>query len=240
MALAPENSLNSLAASPAKSVSDLHNNSDLDSGSLAQHHTLGEGNHQAAPGALTASRIVSLQDGIDALIIDVGTLQSDVITLTNDVGLLVLADSALDGRLDILEADLVATDAVAGGNQTGGATVGSWVSGANLPGNVFTAPISGAVTIDTSGYIRSLVDGQGMLLDVEVREGNTIGAGTVVRAASANTCAANYNIQFIRGHSIVFLEGLTPGAEYNVKGFYFQTVGTGHLINNSYMQIAMR
>jgi hypothetical protein len=79
-----------------------------------------------------------------------------------------------------------------------------------------------------------------MLLDCEVREGNVIGSGTVVRSPTANTSAGNYNVQFIRTSALVFLEGLTPGAEYNAKGFYFQTAGTGHLINNSYMQVAKR
>jgi hypothetical protein len=35
---------------PSKDVSEFHNNSDLDSGQLAQHHTLGKASNQAAPG----------------------------------------------------------------------------------------------------------------------------------------------------------------------------------------------
>lgn len=37
-------------AVPAKDVLDFHTNSDVDSGALAQHHTLGKGAMQAAPG----------------------------------------------------------------------------------------------------------------------------------------------------------------------------------------------
>ena len=35
---------------PAKEVADFHNKSDVDSGDLAQHHTLGKKSYQAAPG----------------------------------------------------------------------------------------------------------------------------------------------------------------------------------------------
>lgn len=37
-------------AVPSKEVLDFHNSSDVDSGALAQHHTLGKGAMQAAPG----------------------------------------------------------------------------------------------------------------------------------------------------------------------------------------------
>lgn len=40
----------SLLNTPSKEVSDFHNNSDVDSSAKAQHHTLGVGPTQAAPG----------------------------------------------------------------------------------------------------------------------------------------------------------------------------------------------
>ena len=132
--------------------------------------------------------------------------------------------------------------AVASVNHTGNSTTGTWQPTNSTSGAwvAFVAPPSGKVEVKIGAYIRPNADGNGCLMDAEVRTGGSWGAGTVVRSPNTWTSVGNYNVNFIRAISHDFIEGLTPGQTYHARTMYYQTAGSGHLISNSYMEVILR
>lgn len=49
-----------------KAVNELHDQSDVDSGDFSQHHTLGYGNGQAAPGKDVSRRLAAIEAAMKA------------------------------------------------------------------------------------------------------------------------------------------------------------------------------
>jgi len=84
-------------------------------------------------------------------------------------------------------------------------------------GVAFIAPPSGQVSIDYSAFqVHSAAAGFS-ITSPEVREGTTVGAGTVVFAANDDECLQVTGTLSIRAGAMLRLSGLTPGADYNVS-----------------------
>lgn len=84
-------------------------------------------------------------------------------------------------------------------------------------GVVFVAPSSGRVTISVQARFQSSTATSGCLVSPETRAGGTIGAGTVVEAASDINGASHYGDTFARSGTTHLLSGLTPGNTYNTR-----------------------
>ena len=95
---------------------------------------------------------------------------------------------------------------------TSGAAMGS--SGAQ---GTFVAPPSGALLLIVSGQAKASVAGQGAVISFEVKEGATIGSGTVVSAHNINRGFLCANTQYVRGSMPYIIDDLVPGDTYNTR-----------------------
>ena len=88
-------------------------------------------------------------------------------------------------------------------------------------GVAFVAPTTGRVIVKTIGFLRASAAGLGALVAPVIREGATVGSGTVVVAANdMNAIQANgtgSNTDGCRLGAEALIEGLTPGGIYNVR-----------------------
>ncbi len=107
---------------------------------------------------------------------------------------------------------------------TGGVTAGTYADCAV----VFVAPTSGRVKIHTSARLIN-AGGSGTLVAPETRQGDTIGSGTVIEAASDGLGVAHYGAAFSRAGACHLLEGLNPGAAYNTRLLHRVSSGTGDI-----------
>ncbi|MFE7754328.1 hypothetical protein [Streptomyces sp. NPDC057429] len=90
---------------------------------------------------------------------------------------------------------------------------------------VFVAPTTGRVKWTLSGRLINSATG-GALITCEVREGATIGAGTIVESAG-DRGPSHYGATFARSGTSRLLTGLTPGSTYNARVLHRVTAGTG-------------
>ncbi len=112
------------------------------------------------------------------------------------------------------DVEVVTTDTSAATNNAAySATAG--FAGATTCGTTFIAPQSGKVNFQWSGEITNVSSFS--LLSIEVREGSTVGSGTVVFAADDNHTCRNDLTLTVGCHQSKMLAGLTPGAVYNVR-----------------------
>ena len=92
-----------------------------------------------------------------------------------------------------------------------------------IHGVVFTAPASGVVVVNGRAVGGNGTAGGFILLDFEVRQGDTIGSGSVVRAAGQATASvfqsssAGQQSTLVTGDRVT---GLTPGEQYNASLAY--------------------
>lgn len=114
----------------------------------------------------------------------------------------------------------------------------TFAAGSPVVGLTFVAPPSGMVHVTVSGLINSATDTVRAELGWELREGGTIGSGTVVMAASvdralAGSHAVNTSATASIGgsHRFPVLSGLTAGSTYNVRTMHRvqPTAGTGNI-----------
>lgn len=88
-------------------------------------------------------------------------------------------------------------------------------------GVAFVAPTTGRVLVKTVGFVRASVAGSGSIVAPVIREGATVGSGTVVVPADdMNGIQANgtgSNTDGCRCSAEALIEGLTPGGVYNVR-----------------------
>lgn len=121
------------------------------------------------------------------------------------------------------------TDTEAGSYTCTNTTFGVGTTGGTYAdcGVAFVAPTTGRVKIDHSGWQSNSAANFTMTAPV-VRQGSTVGSGTVVLAASDdNTVAvAGGGAQYRNGTSIL-VTGLTPGSAYNVRIEHRVSGGTG-------------
>jgi len=106
---------------------------------------------------------------------------------------------------------------------TTAATAGSYTEVAV----VFTAPTTGRIKWTASARLINSATG-GTLVTCEVREGATIGSGTVVDVA-ADRGPSHYGASFARLGTSRMVSGLTPGATYNARLLHRVTTGTGSI-----------
>lgn len=97
-------------------------------------------------------------------------------------------------------------------------------------GTAFVAPRSGKVLI----HIAARIDNSGAnstFVSFAVRQGNVVGSGTSVLAASDTRALENNNVNQIMGGCAFLVTGLTAAADYNVQLEHRVTAGTGTLDN---------
>jgi hypothetical protein len=99
-----------------------------------------------------------------------------------------------------------------------------------MRGIQFTAPNSGTVLVSGSATGRNGTANQFSLMDFEVRQGSTIGSGTLIRASDENTTTSfqsdSITHQGWLAITPTIVSGLTPGAVYNALLTYRTTGGT--------------
>src|SRR5690606_2822805 len=88
-------------------------------------------------------------------------------------------------------------------------------------GVAFVAPTTGRVLVKLAGYVRSSAANSAALVAPVIREGATVGSGTVVVSGSdLNSIQVSGSGSNTDGHRVgaeALIEGLTPGAIYNVR-----------------------
>src|SRR5690606_22742762 len=88
-------------------------------------------------------------------------------------------------------------------------------------GVAFVAPTTGRVIVKTIGFLRASTAGGASIVAPVIREGATVGSGTVVVPADdMNGIQANgtgSNTDGCRLGADALIEGLTPGGVYNVR-----------------------
>jgi hypothetical protein len=89
--------------------------------------------------------------------------------------------------------------------------------GTNTCGHSFTAPPSGKVEFSWSNSVASGTTGSTVFVGVEVRQGSTVGSGTVQSAVSDNEAFQVSSASRCPGSDSRVLTGLTAGSVYNVR-----------------------
>ncbi len=134
----------------------------------------------------------------------------------------------------VLASDTPAIAYVSEGTDEAAFTNTTFTAGTTPVGTTFIAPTSGVVLVFWGARLESNVASRSVTLTVEVREGATIGAGTVVSAASDDsavetpsdaTGGGNTRIQATR-HRVV--TGLTPNMPYNIRTMHRMFGGAGN------------
>lgn len=118
------------------------------------------------------------------------------------------------------------------------ATLSGFVNTAPTPsapvfGTAFTAPPSGRVFLSIGGNISSSAAAYWCALGAEVRTGDVIGAGTVVRTAILGRALVSPRGGQIGGTRRREVAGLTPGALYNAQAVHWveNAAGSGSFTN---------
>ncbi|GAA2298248.1 hypothetical protein GCM10010402_66050 [Actinomadura luteofluorescens] len=93
-----------------------------------------------------------------------------------------------------------------------GTTSGTYEEGAV----VIVAPTTGRIKIHTAARMTNSSTG-GTLVAPEIRAGDVIGSGTAVQTIGDGHGVSHYGASFARCGAATFVEGLTPGASYNVR-----------------------
>lgn len=83
-------------------------------------------------------------------------------------------------------------------------------------GTAFIAPTSGRVLINFAAQLSHSGTGSAIISPV-IREGSTVGSGTVFQAASDDTMIQTVGSNAHRHGAAILVEGLTPGDTYNVR-----------------------
>lgn len=122
--------------------------------------------------------------------------------------------------------DAVATTVMDGVQNTLQSTTSvAYILGTVTVGVAFIAPPSGSVLVHTFASIDNSAAGSGFL-SPEIRLGSTVGAGTVMFAASDQNAMRNANTEFVKFGITQMFSGLTAGTTYNVSLWHRSSVGT--------------
>jgi hypothetical protein len=112
-----------------------------------------------------------------------------------------------------------------------GETSTSFVVGSPQVGLTFVAPLSGIVFVQVDAHLEENTNGNSAYCGFELRDGGTIGSGTVIVAASTDWAVGTSNSVVSGGAARVngmkrrLVTGLTPGATYNVRTMHLTTPG---------------
>ena len=121
------------------------------------------------------------------------------------------------------------------GSQTFNATdqtsipTAAYTAGSPVVGMAFTVPPSGRVRVAVEAYAQCWSDQNLISVTFEVRDGGTVGAGTVIHAAAANNAiiagmAVNVSAPSIgTGRRSLNFTGLTPGGQINARVMHIRT-----------------
>lgn len=102
----------------------------------------------------------------------------------------------------------------------------STLTAPNICGVAFTAPPSGKVKIHFD--VDSANSGNNFTgTSPEVRQGSTVGSGTVFQAAADSTSVSTGSTTFESQGRMTLVTGLTPGTVYNVALCHRVVAGTG-------------
>lgn len=102
----------------------------------------------------------------------------------------------------------------------------SYAAGSPACQVAFIAPTTGRVLIEWAAFL----DNNGAnttFITPQVREGASLGSGTIVLAASDENALFHLNTNQLRAGCFYPLDGLVPGASYNVQLMHRVTGGTG-------------
>lgn len=106
------------------------------------------------------------------------------------------------------------------------------IAGTPQVGHTFVAPPSGSVMVSVSGYIQCGAAATQVILSFEVRQGSTVGSGTVIYAADGNRGlrvgrAISNELTATRRNRVF---GLTPGTTYNVRTMHWMGTGASGVV----------
>lgn len=140
-------------------------------------------------------------------------------------------DEPTAAQLNALTPTPVVGDAQATAGTSTSTTYTATLTGGVTCGVVFTAPASGTIVVHNS--CDSFTSATAFIYcSFEVREGVTIGSGTVVDAADDATALKHQtNFQTFGMTRSTRVSGLTPGAQYNVRQMFRVQSGTGTWLN---------
>lgn len=127
----------------------------------------------------------------------------------------------------VTSADIPVTPTAVENTAQSGITSTSYAAGANVCGTAFIAPVTGRVQVNFRAFLDNTTAGLVTVVSFEMREGSTVGSGTIFRAVDDNTSIARRGTNQVRGGMAVPVEGLTPAAAYNVRLMHRVTGGSG-------------
>lgn len=111
----------------------------------------------------------------------------------------------------------------------------SFAAGSPVCGTTFVAPPSGKVYITVSGHLQGNASGSLAYLSYEVRDGGTIGSGTVIQAALTDrgvavgsTVTGLSAARASLSRRTIVATGLTPGSTYNIRTMHL-LAGSGSI-----------
>lgn len=106
-------------------------------------------------------------------------------------------------------------------------TSATFVTLAGDPGVAFTAPASGRVLVHIAGtFDNNAADTFGMMA-FQIRTGSSVGAGTIVLAASDNDSIGTAGTNDTSFGRSILVSSLVAGDPYNVQALYKRFLGTG-------------
>ncbi|GGM27236.1 hypothetical protein GCM10011608_10000 [Micromonospora sonchi] len=109
----------------------------------------------------------------------------------------------------------------------------TFVPGSPVVGRAFVAPPSGGIWVTVGGSIAQSVAGSNTRLSWEVRQGGTVGAGTViwspssVRGISCGQAVVSGGPSQLSASDRDLADTLIPGTTYNIRTMHTVTSGTG-------------
>lgn len=98
-------------------------------------------------------------------------------------------------------------------------------------GVAFTAPTTGRVVIHTNARLNNDTAALGVSVTPVVRDGSTVGSGTVIVAADDSNRITNTGTSPLRMGVTRLVTGLTPGDSYNVRLEHKVSGGNGDVRN---------
>lgn len=133
-------------------------------------------------------------------------------------------------RLSSLPLSAQSLDAVSTQGTTTSVPFTNTLTTTGIRGVAFTAGDSGKVMVAGSSHALNNVATGYAFMDFEVRDGNVIGSGGVIRAADELSCAVGQSdpasSAFCLAIPSTLVTGLVPGAQYNVALTYHTLANT--------------
>lgn len=127
----------------------------------------------------------------------------------------------------VTSADITATGNATENTIHNAITSTTYAAGSPVCGTTFTAPTTERVAVHMRAYVDNNTGGVVTALAFEIREGGTIGSGTITHPADDAKAITHRGTNQIRGGMTVPVENLTAGATYNVRLMHRVTGGTG-------------